>query len=145
MFHLPVNSDNTKPFLWLTSCCPFDMLFGINVVHYYPLVTLNHLMCVCMCLCLLGMDALTGTDMTPNYVDSSFSNWTISPWCTCKGSGNQEEECMNFLRYFTDNTCLSEPSWHTNILHVSEMCFVAHDAVAPLAAMKEWHKPWMSN
>lgn len=57
------------------------------------------------------MVALTGTDMTPNYVDSSFSNWTISPWCTCKGSGNQEEECMNFLRYFTDNTCLSELFW----------------------------------
>lgn len=51
----------------------------------------------------------TGTDMTPNYVDNSFSNWTISPWCTCEGSGNQEEGCYNFLRFFTDNTCLSEP------------------------------------
>lgn len=49
-----------------------------------------------------------GTEMTPNYVDNSFTNWTISPWCDCMGSGNQEEECMNFLRYFTDNTCLSK-------------------------------------
>ncbi|KAK9522599.1 hypothetical protein VZT92_019051 [Zoarces viviparus] len=56
--------------------------------------------------CLVSYARLIGTDMTPNYVDSSFSNWTISPWCTCKGSGNQEEECMNFLRYFSDNTCL---------------------------------------
>uniref|UniRef100_H3CEC3 GDNF/GAS1 domain-containing protein n=1 Tax=Tetraodon nigroviridis TaxID=99883 RepID=H3CEC3_TETNG len=48
-----------------------------------------------------------GTDMTPNYVDNSFSNWTISPWCTCEGSGNQEEACYNFLRFFTDNTCLN--------------------------------------
>ncbi|XP_054467135.1 GDNF family receptor alpha-2-like [Anoplopoma fimbria] len=56
--------------------------------------------------CLASYARLIGTDMTPNYVDSSFSNWTISPWCTCKGSGNQEEECMNFLRYFTNNTCL---------------------------------------
>ncbi|KAA8592387.1 hypothetical protein FQN60_017842, partial [Etheostoma spectabile] len=56
--------------------------------------------------CLASYARLIGTDMTPNYVDSSFSNWTISPWCTCKGSGNQEEECLNFLRYFTDNTCL---------------------------------------
>ncbi|KAG7490973.1 GDNF family receptor alpha-2-like [Solea senegalensis] len=56
--------------------------------------------------CLASYTSLIGTEMTPNYVDSSFSNWTISPWCTCKGSGNQEEECTNFLRYFTDNTCL---------------------------------------
>uniref|UniRef100_A0A3Q3WE04 GDNF/GAS1 domain-containing protein n=1 Tax=Mola mola TaxID=94237 RepID=A0A3Q3WE04_MOLML len=56
--------------------------------------------------CLASYARLIGTDMTPNYVDSSFSNWTISPWCTCKGSGNKEEECLNFLRYFTDNTCL---------------------------------------
>uniref|UniRef100_A0A3Q3IZR5 GDNF/GAS1 domain-containing protein n=1 Tax=Monopterus albus TaxID=43700 RepID=A0A3Q3IZR5_MONAL len=56
--------------------------------------------------CLASYARLIGTDMTPNYVDSSFVNWTISPWCTCKGSGNQEEECMNFLQYFTNNTCL---------------------------------------
>ncbi|TNN42223.1 GDNF family receptor alpha-2 [Liparis tanakae] len=53
--------------------------------------------------------------MTPNYVDNSFSNWTISPWCTCRGSGNQEEECLNFLRYFTDNTCLSEQSQYSDL------------------------------
>ncbi|CAB1319503.1 unnamed protein product, partial [Coregonus sp. 'balchen'] len=46
------------------------------------------------------------TDMTPNYMDSSYTNWTVSPWCTCKGSGNQEEECESFLRDFTENMCL---------------------------------------
>ncbi|XP_061584922.1 GDNF family receptor alpha-2-like isoform X1 [Cololabis saira] len=56
--------------------------------------------------CLNSYARLIGTEMTPNYVDSSIANWTISPWCTCKGSGNQEEECLNFLRYFTNNTCL---------------------------------------
>lgn len=56
--------------------------------------------------CLASYARLIGTEMTPNYVDSSYSNWTISPWCTCKSSGNQEEECMNFLGHFTDNTCL---------------------------------------
>eukprot|EP00066_Takifugu_rubripes_P008804 XP_003975286.1 PREDICTED: GDNF family receptor alpha-2-like [Takifugu rubripes] len=56
--------------------------------------------------CLSSYARLIGTDMTPNYVDNSFSNWTISPWCTCEGSGNQEEECYNFLRFFTENTCL---------------------------------------
>uniref|UniRef100_A0A3P9IM57 GDNF family receptor alpha n=1 Tax=Oryzias latipes TaxID=8090 RepID=A0A3P9IM57_ORYLA len=56
--------------------------------------------------CLASFVRLIGTEMTPNYVDSSSTNWTISPWCTCKGSGNQEEECLNFLRHFTNNTCL---------------------------------------
>lgn len=56
--------------------------------------------------CLATYARLIGTDMTPNYVNSSFSNWTVSPACTCDGSGNQEEECMGILRYFTDNACL---------------------------------------
>uniref|UniRef100_A0A3B3DA29 GDNF family receptor alpha 2 n=1 Tax=Oryzias melastigma TaxID=30732 RepID=A0A3B3DA29_ORYME len=67
--------------------------------------------------CLASFVRLIGTEMTPNYVDSSSSNWTISPWCTCKGSGNQEEECLNFLQHFTNNTCLSEQPLH---LHTSE-------------------------
>uniref|UniRef100_A0A8C3AT53 GDNF family receptor alpha 2a n=1 Tax=Cyclopterus lumpus TaxID=8103 RepID=A0A8C3AT53_CYCLU len=67
--------------------------------------------------CLASYARLIGTEMTPNYVDNSFSNWTISPSCTCRGSGNQEEECMNFLRYFTNNTCLSEPSQYTDTVH----------------------------
>uniref|UniRef100_A0A3P8WBD5 GDNF family receptor alpha 2 n=1 Tax=Cynoglossus semilaevis TaxID=244447 RepID=A0A3P8WBD5_CYNSE len=56
--------------------------------------------------CLSSFTRLIGTEMTPNYVDNRFSDWVISPWCTCEGSGNQEEECMNFLHYFTNNTCL---------------------------------------
>ncbi|XP_067087335.1 GDNF family receptor alpha-2-like [Osmerus mordax] len=56
--------------------------------------------------CLASYTGLIGTDATPNYVDGSYSNWTVSPWCTCAGSGNQEGECENFLRDFTDNTCL---------------------------------------
>ncbi|NXG34606.1 GFRA2 protein, partial [Dromaius novaehollandiae] len=31
---------------------------------------------------------------------------TVSPWCSCKGSGNLEEECEKFLRDFTENPCL---------------------------------------
>ncbi|XP_029960579.1 GDNF family receptor alpha-2-like [Salarias fasciatus] len=56
--------------------------------------------------CLASYARLIGTEMTPNYVDNSFSNWTISPWCTCKGSGNQEAECLSFLGYFNNNPCL---------------------------------------
>ncbi|OXB62764.1 hypothetical protein ASZ78_010831 [Callipepla squamata] len=47
-----------------------------------------------------------GFDMTPNYVDASTTSITISPWCSCKGSGNMEEECEKFLRDFTENPCL---------------------------------------
>ncbi|KAA0713838.1 GDNF family receptor alpha-2 [Triplophysa tibetana] len=56
--------------------------------------------------CLASYTRLIGTDMTPNYIDSSHSNFTISPWCTCRGSGNQEEECEKFLQDFRENTCL---------------------------------------
>ncbi|KAG5272763.1 hypothetical protein AALO_G00169030 [Alosa alosa] len=56
--------------------------------------------------CLISYVGLIGLDITPNYVDASHSNFTISLWCTCRGSGNQEEECEAFLRDFRENTCL---------------------------------------
>lgn len=49
-----------------------------------------------------------GFDMTPNYVDSSPTGIVISPWCSCRGSGNAEEECERFLSDFTENPCLRE-------------------------------------
>ncbi|NXG50855.1 GFRA2 protein, partial [Psilopogon haemacephalus] len=49
---------------------------------------------------------IAGFDMTPNYVNASTTSITISPWCSCKGSGNLEEECEKFLRDFTENPCL---------------------------------------
>ncbi|KAI4872227.1 hypothetical protein NFI96_012398 [Prochilodus magdalenae] len=57
--------------------------------------------------CLLAYTGLIGTytdSITPNYVDNSTSN--VSPWCTCSASGNQREQCTEFLDYFTDNICL---------------------------------------
>lgn len=44
--------------------------------------------------------------MTPNYVDASPTGIVVSPWCSCRGSGNMEEECEKFLRDFTENPCL---------------------------------------
>lgn len=44
--------------------------------------------------------------MTPNYVDSNPTGIVVSPWCSCRGSGNMEEECEKFLRDFTENPCL---------------------------------------
>ncbi|NXU94516.1 GFRA2 protein, partial [Xiphorhynchus elegans] len=56
--------------------------------------------------CLGSYAGLIGFDMTPNYIDASITSITISPWCSCKGSGNMEEECEKFLRDFTENPCL---------------------------------------
>lgn len=44
--------------------------------------------------------------MTPNYIDSS--SLSVAPWCDCSNSGNDLEECLKFLNFFKDNTCLSE-------------------------------------
>ena len=44
--------------------------------------------------------------MTPNYIDSS--SLSVAPWCDCTNSGNDLEECLKFLNFFKDNTCLSE-------------------------------------
>lgn len=54
--------------------------------------------------------SVSGSDVTPNYSDSSPSNITMSLWCSCRGTGNQEPECDAFHRDFTHNTCLSESS-----------------------------------
>ncbi|XP_015196744.2 GDNF family receptor alpha-2 [Lepisosteus oculatus] len=56
--------------------------------------------------CLASYAGLIGSDMTPNYVDASYTDITISPWCTCRSSGNMEDECEKFLKDFTENTCL---------------------------------------
>ncbi|KAJ8260592.1 hypothetical protein COCON_G00163150 [Conger conger] len=56
--------------------------------------------------CLVSYVGLIGSEVTPNYMDASYTNITITLWCSCKGSGNHEEECEAFLRDFSENTCL---------------------------------------
>ncbi|XP_037341160.2 GDNF family receptor alpha-2 [Pungitius pungitius] len=56
--------------------------------------------------CLMSYVGLIGSDVTPNYNDSSPSNITMSLWCTCRGTANQEHQCDAFHRDFTHNTCL---------------------------------------
>ncbi|XP_069473820.1 GDNF family receptor alpha-2 [Ambystoma mexicanum] len=56
--------------------------------------------------CLGSYAGLIGFDVTPNYLDSSTASITVAPWCTCKGSGNLEEECEKFVKDFMDNPCL---------------------------------------
>ncbi|KAI1230060.1 GDNF family receptor alpha-2, partial [Lamprotornis superbus] len=66
--------------------------------------------------CLGSYAGLIGFDITPNYVDASTTSITISPWCSCKGSGNMEEECEKFLRDFTENPCLRKALPHPALL-----------------------------
>nr|XP_015199298.1 PREDICTED: GDNF family receptor alpha-4 isoform X2 [Lepisosteus oculatus] len=54
--------------------------------------------------CLLSYTGLIGSTITPNYVDNFTSN--VAPFCTCSTSGNQREQCNEFLSSFTDNSCL---------------------------------------
>ncbi|XP_043938043.1 GDNF family receptor alpha-2-like [Protopterus annectens] len=56
--------------------------------------------------CLGSYTGLIGLDMTPNYIDESHTSITVSPWCSCRGSGDTQEDCERFLRDFTENTCL---------------------------------------
>ncbi|XP_026176414.1 GDNF family receptor alpha-2-like [Mastacembelus armatus] len=104
--------DKKKPnCLELQRACQQDALCRSRLADYMKNCDMTH-PTVSTCnqdnhqACLASYTGLIGTDMTPNYVDHSVSNWTISPWCTCKGSGNQDEECVSFLRSFIDNTCL---------------------------------------
>lgn len=56
--------------------------------------------------CRSSSSSLTGSTITPNYLDNSTSN--VGPWCSCAASGNQREQCNDFLAFFHDNVCLSE-------------------------------------
>ncbi|XP_076859478.1 GDNF family receptor alpha-2a [Brachyhypopomus gauderio] len=56
--------------------------------------------------CLTAYTGLIGTDMTPNYENAQHDDLSISPWCNCDNSGNQEEECDRFLLSFRNNSCL---------------------------------------
>ncbi|KAJ0067434.1 hypothetical protein NL108_007889 [Boleophthalmus pectinirostris] len=105
--------EKVKPnCLELQRVCRLDSLCRSRLVDFYVnCAEIQHTVSNCPNqgnhqACLASYARLIGTDMTPNYVDSSFSNWTVSPACMCDGSGNQEEECMKILRYFTHNACL---------------------------------------
>ncbi|XP_072257172.1 GDNF family receptor alpha-3 isoform X2 [Pyxicephalus adspersus] len=54
--------------------------------------------------CIQSYIRMIGTVMTPNFI-SNLSMET-SLWCTCEGSGDQEDDCKNILSMFTSNKCL---------------------------------------
>ncbi|MBN3302634.1 GFRA2 protein, partial [Amia calva] len=106
--------DKVKPHcLELRKMCRSDPLCRSRLADFHMnCQTSSHSTSITSCpndnykACLASYAGLIGSDLTPNYVDASYTNITISPWCTCRGSGNDEEECENFLRDFRENTCL---------------------------------------
>ncbi|XP_069892088.1 GDNF family receptor alpha-3 [Dipodomys merriami] len=54
--------------------------------------------------CLRAYLGLIGTTMTPNFI-SNF-NTSVALSCTCRGSGNLQEECEQLERSFSHNSCL---------------------------------------
>ncbi|XP_004643348.2 GDNF family receptor alpha-3 [Octodon degus] len=56
--------------------------------------------------CLRAYLGLIGTAMTPNFVSSV--NTSVALSCTCRGSGNLQEECEQLQKSFSSNPCLVE-------------------------------------
>ncbi|XP_036608270.1 GDNF family receptor alpha-3 [Trichosurus vulpecula] len=56
--------------------------------------------------CLKAYMGLIGTVMTPNYVSNLSANVSLS--CSCRGSGNQLEECIHIQESFSRNPCLTK-------------------------------------
>nr|KAF6346589.1 GDNF family receptor alpha 3 [Pipistrellus kuhlii] len=56
--------------------------------------------------CLQAYMGLIGTDMTPNFISNVNASVALS--CTCRGSGNLQEECERLEESFSHNPCLME-------------------------------------
>ncbi|XP_015339993.1 GDNF family receptor alpha-3 isoform X1 [Marmota marmota marmota] len=56
--------------------------------------------------CLRAYLGLIGTAMTPNFISNM--NTSVALSCTCRGSGNLQEECEGLERSFSHNPCLME-------------------------------------
>ncbi|XP_006866281.1 PREDICTED: GDNF family receptor alpha-3 [Chrysochloris asiatica] len=56
--------------------------------------------------CLRAYMGMIGTAMTPNFVSDINTSVTLS--CTCRGSGNLQEECERLEGSFSHNSCLKE-------------------------------------
>ncbi|XP_068960394.1 GDNF family receptor alpha-3 isoform X2 [Petaurus breviceps papuanus] len=55
--------------------------------------------------CLKAYMGLIGTVMTPNYISNLSTDVALN--CSCRGSGNQLEECMHIQESFSRNPCLT--------------------------------------
>ncbi|XP_074069065.1 GDNF family receptor alpha-3 isoform X3 [Macrotis lagotis] len=56
--------------------------------------------------CLKAYMGLIGTVMTPNYISNLSADVAVN--CSCRGSGNQLEECKQIQESFSRNPCLTK-------------------------------------
>ncbi|XP_039073826.1 GDNF family receptor alpha-3 isoform X4 [Hyaena hyaena] len=103
---LPSGAPNC---LELQSLCVADPLCRSRLVdfqtHCHPLDILGT--CATeQSRCLRAYMGLIGTAMTPNFVSNV--NISVALSCTCRGSGNLQEECEQLEESFSHNSCLSE-------------------------------------
>uniref|UniRef100_A0A8C8WKK5 GDNF family receptor alpha-3 n=1 Tax=Panthera leo TaxID=9689 RepID=A0A8C8WKK5_PANLE len=103
---LPSGAPNC---LELQSLCVADPLCRSRLVdfqtHCHPLDILGT--CATeQSRCLRAYMGLIGTAMTPNFVSNV--NISVALSCTCRGSGNRQEECEQLEESFSHNSCLME-------------------------------------
>lgn len=94
---------------WEQEPCCGSVLWTQPQMHDFPRAVCQirvEGMSQCKGCSVLCFSVLTGTVMTPNYIDSS--SLSVAPWCDCSNSGNDIDECQKFLNFFQDNICLSE-------------------------------------
>ncbi|XP_043842710.1 GDNF family receptor alpha-3 isoform X2 [Dromiciops gliroides] len=81
--------------------------------------------------CLKAYMGLIGTVMTPNYISNLSADVAVS--CSCRGSGNQLEECKRIQESFSSNPCLTKAikaqmQFHRQLLSKSSSTAVSQDS-----------------
>ncbi|OBS80959.1 hypothetical protein A6R68_20855 [Neotoma lepida] len=90
--------------------------------------------------CLRAYMGLIGTAMTPNFI--SKVNASVALSCTCRGSGNLQDECEQLERSFSQNPCLSA-SLRNFLVPCSNLLFLLYLAEA-IAAKMQSHRQLFS-
>uniref|UniRef100_A0A8D0N7I5 GDNF family receptor alpha-3 n=1 Tax=Sus scrofa TaxID=9823 RepID=A0A8D0N7I5_PIG len=89
--------------------------------------------------CLQAYMGLIGTAMTPNFVSNVSASIALS--CTCRGSGNLQEECEQLEESFSRNPCLEQkPCSETTALGALSFLLYTNvgSASKPLVAGLPW-------
>ncbi|XP_054999039.1 GDNF family receptor alpha-3 [Sorex araneus] len=95
--------------------------------------------------CLRAYLGLIGTILTPNYVSSV--NTSVALSCTCRGSGNQQEECEQLEGAFSRNPCLinairDKMRLHTRLFSLDwvdpEGPAMEHKGISPAVRPQPW-------
>ncbi|XP_051019096.1 GDNF family receptor alpha-3 [Acomys russatus] len=83
--------------------------------------------------CLRAYLGLVGTAMTPNFI-SKF-NTSVALSCTCRGSGNLQDECEQLERSFSQNSCLTKAI--TAKMHFHRQLFSQDRAASTFSVMEQ--------